>query len=91
MFLFPRQEAAEESSSLPVPMPRVKKRLSGSFPDSTASFNDESSDQQGASSQNVTEPVVRLRSKKKTEAEATGHHGSSVDNTASYRETEVHY
>ncbi|KAL6490473.1 hypothetical protein MHYP_G00008180 [Metynnis hypsauchen] len=84
-----RQEAADESSNLPVPMPRVKKRLSGSFPDSTASPNDESSDQQGASSQNVTEPIVHLRSKKKTEAEATGHHGSSVDNTASSSETET--
>ncbi|KAL7876155.1 hypothetical protein AOLI_G00111180 [Acnodon oligacanthus] len=84
-----RQEAAEESSNLPVPVPRVKKRLSGSFPDSTASPNDESSDQQGASKQNVTEPIVRLRSKKKTEAEATGHHGSSVDNTTSSSETET--
>uniref|UniRef100_A0AAR2K9N8 EH domain-binding protein 1-like protein 1 n=1 Tax=Pygocentrus nattereri TaxID=42514 RepID=A0AAR2K9N8_PYGNA len=84
-----RQAAADESSNLPVPMPRVKKRLSGSFPDSTASPNEESCDQQETSSKNVTEPIVRLRSKKKTEAEATGHHGSSVDYTASSSETET--
>ncbi|XP_017575462.1 EH domain-binding protein 1-like protein 1 isoform X9 [Pygocentrus nattereri] len=85
----PGQAAADESSNLPVPMPRVKKRLSGSFPDSTASPNEESCDQQETSSKNVTEPIVRLRSKKKTEAEATGHHGSSVDYTASSSETET--
>ncbi|KAI4900975.1 hypothetical protein NFI96_011878 [Prochilodus magdalenae] len=83
-----RQEAAENSSGLPVPVPRVKKRLSGSFPDNAASPTDESFSQQGASSQNVPEPLVRLRSKRKPEAEAPGHSGRSLDNAAS-TETET--
>ncbi|XP_072544036.1 EH domain-binding protein 1-like protein 1 isoform X2 [Salminus brasiliensis] len=74
-----RQEADEDSSGRPVPVPRVKKRLSGSFPDSTASSTNESH-QQGASSQNVPEPLVPLRSKRKTEAD---------NNTASASETET--
>ncbi|XP_072544040.1 EH domain-binding protein 1 isoform X6 [Salminus brasiliensis] len=75
----PGQEADEDSSGRPVPVPRVKKRLSGSFPDSTASSTNESH-QQGASSQNVPEPLVPLRSKRKTEAD---------NNTASASETET--
>lgn len=88
MLLFPRQEAAVDSSGLPVPVPRVKKRLSGSFPGHTESATDESSHQQ--STRNVTEPPVALQSKRKSEAKDKGHYGSSQKNAASACEAEVY-
>uniref|UniRef100_A0A8B9K3M8 EH domain binding protein 1 like 1 n=1 Tax=Astyanax mexicanus TaxID=7994 RepID=A0A8B9K3M8_ASTMX len=80
-----RQGAAEDSSDRPVPVSRVKKRLSGSFPDNTATSTNESSHQQGSSGQNVPEPLVPVRSKRKTETEAIG----PLDNSASASDTEA--
>uniref|UniRef100_A0A8B9K2S9 EH domain binding protein 1 like 1 n=1 Tax=Astyanax mexicanus TaxID=7994 RepID=A0A8B9K2S9_ASTMX len=81
----PGQGAAEDSSDRPVPVSRVKKRLSGSFPDNTATSTNESSHQQGSSGQNVPEPLVPVRSKRKTETEAIG----PLDNSASASDTEA--
>ncbi|XP_076829224.1 uncharacterized protein ehbp1l1a isoform X10 [Brachyhypopomus gauderio] len=58
-----RQEAAE-GSGLPVPMPRVKKRLSGSFPDNTTSPTNELAHQEEAST----------KSKRKPETPSMDHH-----------------
>uniref|UniRef100_A0A3B1JX23 EH domain-binding protein 1-like protein 1 n=1 Tax=Astyanax mexicanus TaxID=7994 RepID=A0A3B1JX23_ASTMX len=80
-----RQGAAEDSSDRPVPVSRVKKRLSGSFRDNTATSTNESSHQQGSSGQNVPEPLVPVRSKRKTETEAIG----PLDNSASASDTEA--
>ncbi|XP_076829225.1 EH domain-binding protein 1-like protein 1 isoform X11 [Brachyhypopomus gauderio] len=59
----PGQEAAE-GSGLPVPMPRVKKRLSGSFPDNTTSPTNELAHQEEAST----------KSKRKPETPSMDHH-----------------
>lgn len=66
--LFSRQRT-EDFSSLPVPRPRVKKRLSASFPDDAAVLTDEVTHPEECSNKNINEPVLTKR-KTKTEAAA---------------------
>ncbi|XP_052000802.1 uncharacterized protein LOC127656479 isoform X3 [Xyrauchen texanus] len=78
-----RQESTEDSN-LPVPMPRVKKRLSASFPEDNSSPN--------ASSPNHAsdEPMVPARNKRR--AAGTGamdFQGSSTDKTSIASEIEM--
>lgn len=84
--LFSRQ-ATEDSSSLPVPRPRVKKRLSASFPDDTSIPTDEITHLEDGSNKNINEPVL---TKRKTKTEAMVHHGSSPANSAVASESEVY-
>ncbi|XP_060789816.1 EH domain-binding protein 1-like protein 1 isoform X12 [Neoarius graeffei] len=81
----PRQ-ATEDSSSLPVPRPRVKKRLSASFPDDTSIPTDEITHLEEGSNKNINEPVL---TKRKTKTEAMVHHGSSPANSAAASESEM--
>ncbi|KAK1797496.1 hypothetical protein P4O66_008347, partial [Electrophorus voltai] len=66
-----RQESAE-GSDLPVPMPRVKKRLSASLPENTTSASNDLAHQEGAST----------KSKRKPETKSLDHQQSSPDDTA---------
>ncbi|XP_035375662.1 uncharacterized protein ehbp1l1a isoform X3 [Electrophorus electricus] len=66
-----RQESAE-GSDLPVPVPRVKKRLSASLPENTTSASNDLAHQEGAST----------KSKRKPETKSLDHQQSSPDDTA---------
>lgn len=68
-------------------MPRVKKRLSASFPDDTSVPTDEISHPEEGSNKNINEPVL---TKRKTKTEAMVHHGSSSANSAAASEAEVY-
>uniref|UniRef100_A0A4W4H1F8 Calponin-homology (CH) domain-containing protein n=1 Tax=Electrophorus electricus TaxID=8005 RepID=A0A4W4H1F8_ELEEL len=65
------QESAE-GSDLPVPVPRVKKRLSASLPENTTSASNDLAHQEGAST----------KSKRKPETKSLDHQQSSPDDTA---------
>ncbi|XP_026873029.2 EH domain-binding protein 1-like protein 1 isoform X12 [Electrophorus electricus] len=67
----PGQESAE-GSDLPVPVPRVKKRLSASLPENTTSASNDLAHQEGAST----------KSKRKPETKSLDHQQSSPDDTA---------
>ncbi|XP_062850135.1 EH domain-binding protein 1-like protein 1 isoform X1 [Trichomycterus rosablanca] len=56
-------EAAKDPSILPVPMPRVKKRLSATFPE-------DEMPQEQASTKNINEPRDSLHTRRKTRTEA---------------------
>ncbi|XP_060789752.1 uncharacterized protein ehbp1l1a isoform X5 [Neoarius graeffei] len=81
-----KRQATEDSSSLPVPRPRVKKRLSASFPDDTSIPTDEITHLEEGSNKNINEPVL---TKRKTKTEAMVHHGSSPANSAAASESEM--
>ncbi|XP_051509482.1 uncharacterized protein LOC127415032 isoform X3 [Myxocyprinus asiaticus] len=84
-----RQESAEESN-LPVPMPRVKKRLSSSFPEDSSSPNASSPNQNEVSVKASDEPTVPVRNKRR--AAGTGamdFQGSSTDKTSTASEIEI--
>lgn len=81
----PRQ-ATEDSSNLPVPRPRVKKRLSASFPDDTSVPADEITHPAEGSNKNINEPVL---TRGKTKTEAMVHHGGSPGNAAASTEAET--
>lgn len=84
--MFPRQ-ATEDSSSLPVPRPRVKKRLSASFPEDTSVSTDEITHPENGSNKNISEPVL---TKRKTKAESMVHQGSSPANSTVASGAEVY-
>lgn len=81
--LFPRQ-AKEDSSSLPLPRPHVKKNISTSFQDDTSVPCDEISFPGKESSIKKT-----VLTKRKTTTEAMVQHGSSPANSAAANEAEV--
>lgn len=85
--LFHRQDT-EDSSSHPVPRPRVKKHVGASFPDDTSVPTDELTHPEEGSCKNINEPGLTRR---KTNAEATVHHGSSPANSAAASEAEVYF
>ncbi|XP_062850137.1 uncharacterized protein ehbp1l1a isoform X2 [Trichomycterus rosablanca] len=58
-----KREAAKDPSILPVPMPRVKKRLSATFPE-------DEMPQEQASTKNINEPRDSLHTRRKTRTEA---------------------
>ncbi|XP_053484797.1 EH domain-binding protein 1-like protein 1 isoform X3 [Ictalurus furcatus] len=81
----PRQ-ATEDSSNLPVPRPRVKKRLSASFPDDTSVPADEITHPAEGSNKNINEPIL---TRGITKTEAMVHHGGSPGNAAASTEAET--
>ncbi|XP_016305614.1 uncharacterized protein LOC107660727 isoform X2 [Sinocyclocheilus anshuiensis] len=84
-----RQELAEDSSSLPVPMPRVKKRLSASFPEDVSIPSSSSANQHEVSEKANNEPTVPVRNKRKAAADALDLQGSSTAHTSPTTETEI--
>uniref|UniRef100_A0A8C1WGJ3 Uncharacterized protein n=1 Tax=Cyprinus carpio TaxID=7962 RepID=A0A8C1WGJ3_CYPCA len=84
-----RQEVAEDSSSLPVPIPRVKKRLSGSFPEDVSISSSSSANQHEASEKANNEPTVPVRNKRRAAADAIDLQGSSTAHTSPTSETEI--
>lgn len=89
MFLLSRQEAAEDSSSFPVPMPRVKKRLSASFPEDVSISSSSSANQLEASEKANIEPTVPVRNKRKAAADVMDVQGSSTAYSLPTNEIEV--
>lgn len=85
LFLLSRQEAAEDSSSFPVPMPRVKKRLSASFPEDVS----QSANQLEVSGEANTEPTVPVRNKRRAAADAMDLQESFTAHTSPTSEIEV--
>ncbi|KAB5579486.1 hypothetical protein PHYPO_G00195600 [Pangasianodon hypophthalmus] len=81
-----KRQTSEDSSSLPVPRPRVKKRLSASFPDDTLVPTDEITLLEEGSNRDINEPVL---TKRKTKTETIVHHGSSPANSAAASEAEA--
>ncbi|MCI4377563.1 hypothetical protein PGIGA_G00204970 [Pangasianodon gigas] len=81
-----KRQTSEDSSSLPVPRPRVKKRLSASFPDDTSVPTDEITLLEEGSNRNINEPVL---TKRKTKTETVVRHGSSPANSAAASEAET--
>ncbi|XDV18856.1 hypothetical protein PO909_024459 [Leuciscus waleckii] len=79
------QEAAEDSSSFPVPMPRVKKRLSASFPEDVS----QSANQLEVSGEANTEPTVPVRNKRRAAADAMDLQGSFTAHTSPTSEIEI--
>lgn len=87
-FILFRQSAAEGSPSAPVPMPRVKKRLSASFPeDSIPSFS--SDNQREVSEKSLNEPTVPVRNKRRAAGDAMDLQEASIAHTSTTSETEV--
>ncbi|XP_026122383.1 uncharacterized protein LOC113105511 isoform X7 [Carassius auratus] len=84
-----RQEVAEDSSSLPVPMPRVKKRLSASFPEDDSIPSSSSANQHEVSEKANNEPAVPVRNKRRAAADAIDLQGSSTAPTSPTSETEI--
>ncbi|XP_016369759.1 uncharacterized protein ehbp1l1a isoform X2 [Sinocyclocheilus rhinocerous] len=84
-----RQELAEDSSSLPVPMPRVKKRLSASFPEDVSIPSSSSANQHEVSEKANNEPTVPVRNKRRAAADAIDLKGSSTAHTSPTSETEI--
>ncbi|XP_052418064.1 uncharacterized protein ehbp1l1a isoform X3 [Carassius gibelio] len=84
-----RQEVAEDSSSLPVPMPRVKKRLSASFPEDDSIPSSSSANQHEVSEKANNEPAVTVRNKRRAAADAIDLQGSSTAPTSPTSETEI--
>ncbi|XP_016330270.1 uncharacterized protein LOC107679270 isoform X1 [Sinocyclocheilus anshuiensis] len=84
-----RQAAAEDSSSLPVPMPRVKKRLSASFPEDVSIPSSSSASQSEVSEKPNNEPTVPVCNKRRAAADAIDLQGSSTAHTSPTSETEI--
>ncbi|XP_042583050.1 uncharacterized protein ehbp1l1a isoform X4 [Cyprinus carpio] len=84
-----RQEVAEDSSSLPVPIPRVKKRLSASFPEDVSISSSSSPNQHEVSEKANNEPTVPVRNKRRAAADAIDLQGSSTAHTSPTSETEI--
>lgn len=89
MFLLSRQEAAEDSSSFPVPMPRVKKRLSASFPEDVSISSSSSANQLEASEKANIEPTVPVRNKRRAAADVMDVQGSATAHSSPTNEIEV--
>ncbi|MCJ8731697.1 hypothetical protein PDJAM_G00202480 [Pangasius djambal] len=81
-----KRQTSDDPSSLPVPRPRVKKRLSASFPDDTSVPTDEITLLEEGSNRNINEPAL---TKRKTKTEAMVHHGGSPANSAAASEAET--
>ncbi|XP_058250617.1 EH domain-binding protein 1-like protein 1 isoform X9 [Hemibagrus wyckioides] len=79
-------QATEDSSNLPLPRPRVKKRLSATFPDDTSLPSDEITLPEKESNRSINEPVL---TKRKTKTEAVVQRGSSPANSAAASEAEM--
>ncbi|XP_058637547.1 uncharacterized protein ehbp1l1a isoform X8 [Onychostoma macrolepis] len=84
-----RQEVAEDSSNLPVPMPRVKKRLSASFPEDVSIPSSSSANQHEVSEKANNELTVPVRNKRRAAADAIDLQGSSTAHTSPTSETEI--
>ncbi|XP_059382203.1 uncharacterized protein ehbp1l1a isoform X2 [Carassius carassius] len=84
-----RQEVAEDSSSLPVPMPRVKKRLSATFPEDVSIPSSSSANQHEVSEKANNEPTVPVRNKRRAAQDAIDLQGSSTAPTSPTSETEI--
>ncbi|KAK2913464.1 hypothetical protein Q8A67_001863 [Cirrhinus molitorella] len=80
-----RQEAAEDSSNFPVPMPRVKKRLSASFPEDVSIPSSSSANQSEVSEKANNEPTVPVRNKQRED----DLQGSSTAHTLPTSKTEI--
>ncbi|KAF4111451.1 hypothetical protein G5714_008482 [Onychostoma macrolepis] len=83
------QEVAEDSSNLPVPMPRVKKRLSASFPEDVSIPSSSSANQHEVSEKANNELTVPVRNKRRAAADAIDLQGSSTAHTSPTSETEI--
>ncbi|XP_073668102.1 uncharacterized protein ehbp1l1a isoform X4 [Paramisgurnus dabryanus] len=81
-----RQETSDNTPNLPVPMPRIKKRLSASFPEDSSIPS--SAYQSEVSVKGSDEPIVPVRNKRRAAADAMDLQGISTDNTAP-NETEM--
>ncbi|KAK3546007.1 hypothetical protein QTP70_019283, partial [Hemibagrus guttatus] len=79
-------QATEDSTSLPLLRPRVKKRVSASFPDDTSVPTDEITLPEKESNRGINEPVL---TKRKTKTEAVVQRGSSPANSAAASEAET--
>ncbi|XP_048041638.1 uncharacterized protein ehbp1l1a isoform X6 [Megalobrama amblycephala] len=84
-----RKEAAEDSSSFPVPMPRVKKRLSASFPEDVSISSSSSANQLEASEKANIEPTVPVRNKRRAAADVMDVQGSSTAHSTPTNEIEI--
>ncbi|XP_016144573.1 uncharacterized protein [Sinocyclocheilus grahami] len=84
-----RKELAEDSSSLPVPMPRVKKRLSASFSEDVSIPSSSSANQHEVSEKANNELTVPVRNKRRAAADAIDLQGSSTAHTSPTSETEI--
>ncbi|XP_016097592.1 uncharacterized protein [Sinocyclocheilus grahami] len=84
-----RQAAAEDSNSLPVPMPRVKKRLSASFPEDVSIPSSSSASQSEVSEKPNNEPTVPVFNQRRAAADAIDLQGSSTAHTSPTSETEI--
>ncbi|XP_048041644.1 uncharacterized protein ehbp1l1a isoform X12 [Megalobrama amblycephala] len=83
------KEAAEDSSSFPVPMPRVKKRLSASFPEDVSISSSSSANQLEASEKANIEPTVPVRNKRRAAADVMDVQGSSTAHSTPTNEIEI--
>ncbi|XP_073715927.1 uncharacterized protein ehbp1l1a isoform X6 [Misgurnus anguillicaudatus] len=81
-----RQETSDNTANLPVPMPRIKKRLSASFPEDSSIPS--SAYQSEVSVKGSDEPIVPVRNKRRAAADAMDLQGISTNNTAP-NETEM--
>ncbi|XP_073764263.1 EH domain-binding protein 1-like protein 1 isoform X17 [Danio rerio] len=82
------QSAAEDSPSTPVPMPRVKTRLSASYPED--SITSSSSDNQcKVSEKSLNEPTVPARNKRRAAGDAIDLQEASTAHTLLNSETEI--
>ncbi|KAK3566750.1 hypothetical protein QTP86_004438 [Hemibagrus guttatus] len=81
-----KRQATEDSTSLPLLRPRVKKRVSASFPDDTSVPTDEITLPEKESNRGINEPVL---TKRKTKTEAVVQRGSSPANSAAASEAET--
>lgn len=79
------QEAVEDSSSFPVPIPRVKKRLSASFPEDVT----QSANQLEVSEKANTEPTVPVRNKRRAAADAMDPQGTFTAPTPTSPTSEI--
>ncbi|XP_026100621.1 EH domain-binding protein 1-like protein 1, partial [Carassius auratus] len=83
------QATAEDSSSHPVPMPRVKKRSSASLPEDASIPSSSSASQSTASGKANNEPTVPVCNKRRAAADAIDLQGSSTAHTSPTSETEI--
>ncbi|XP_059363227.1 EH domain-binding protein 1-like protein 1 isoform X1 [Carassius carassius] len=83
------QATAEDSSSRPVPMPRVKKRLSASLPEDASIPSSSSASQSKVSEKANNEPTVPVCNKRRAAADAIDLQGSSTAHTSPTSETEI--
>ncbi|XP_052458546.1 EH domain-binding protein 1 isoform X2 [Carassius gibelio] len=84
-----RQATAEDSSSHPVPMPRVKKRSSASLPEDASIPSSSSASQSTVSEKANNEPTVPVCNKRRAAADAIDLQGSSTAHTSPTSETEI--